>query len=97
MREGTSKASASPGHGSPSPRVAAPGDRALVNVNTADAAELDTLPGIGPKKAAAIIATRGEAPFESIDALRRVRGIGAKTLERLRPLVIVGEVGADGE
>ncbi|MGB0589754.1 MAG: MBL fold metallo-hydrolase [Myxococcota bacterium] len=69
----------------------------LVNVNTADAAELDTLPGIGPKKAAAIIATREEAPFDSIDALRRVRGIGAKTVEKLRPLVTVGEVASPTE
>jgi competence protein ComEC len=78
---------------SPATPTAAPSAATeLVNVNTADAAELDTLPGIGPKKAAAIIATREEAPFESVDALRRVRGIGAKTVEKLRPLVTVGEV-----
>ena len=71
--------------------VAVMGQGELVNVNTANAATLDTLPGIGPKKAAAIIATRNEAPFESIDALRRVRGIGAKTVEKLRSLVTVGD------
>jgi len=83
----------SPGHSS----GVAVGQGELVNVNTADAATLDTLPGIGPKKAAAIIATRNEAPFESIDALRRVRGIGAKTVEKLRPLVTVGSAQPEAE
>jgi competence protein ComEC len=85
------------GHTHPASKVTVLGDGALVNVNTADVAELDTLPGIGPKKAAAIIATREEALFESIDALRRVRGIGPKTLERLRPLVTVGDGAPQGE
>ena len=63
----------------------------LVNVNTADLALLDTLPGIGPKKAALIIEAREVTPFSSIDDLARVRGIGPKTVERLRPLVTVGQ------
>ncbi len=60
----------------------------LVNVNTASLELLTTLPGIGPTKAAAIIAER---PFDSVEALERVPGIGPKTLETLRPLVKVGD------
>ena len=56
----------------------------LININTAGATDLESLPGIGPSKAAAIIANR---PFTSIDDLERVPGIGARTIEQLRPLV----------
>lgn len=57
----------------------------LINVNSASPAELETLPGIGPSKAAAIIANR---PFDSVDDLERVPGIGAKTIAQLRELII---------
>lgn len=56
----------------------------LININTASATELESLPGIGPSKAAAIIANR---PFTSVDDLERVPGIGARTIDQLRPLV----------
>ncbi|MCM3611316.1 helix-hairpin-helix domain-containing protein [Planococcus sp. MERTA32b] len=56
-----------------------------VNINTADDTTLMTLPGIGPSKAAAIIAYRDEnGPFSSIDALKDVSGIGDKTFEKLK-------------
>lgn len=58
----------------------------LVNLNTATATDLESLPGIGPSKAAAIIANR---PYSTVDDLDRVPGIGASTLEQLRPLVTV--------
>jgi competence protein ComEA len=61
-----------------------------VNVNTASAAQLQRLPRIGPKMAARILAVRAERPFASVDELRRVKGIGAKTLALLRPHVRVG-------
>ncbi len=56
-----------------------------VNLNTADAAALETLPGVGPAIAARIIAWRDEnGPFRSVDELTAVSGIGEKTLAGLR-------------
>ncbi|WP_147916905.1 ComEA family DNA-binding protein [Ruania zhangjianzhongii] len=61
---------------------------AVVNVNTAGAEELETLPGIGPARAADIIAHREEdGPFESVEDLLAVPGIGPATLDRLRERV----------
>jgi competence protein ComEA len=64
-----------------------------VNINTADAAQLALLPGIGPKAADSIISYRSSAgAFTSIDDLVKVKGIGQKTLEKLRPyLSLKGE------
>lgn len=60
-----------------------------VDINQATEAELRQLPGIGPTLARRIIEARQTAPFRSVDDLRRVRGIGARTLDRLRPFVTV--------
>lgn len=55
----------------------------VVNINTATAAELTQLDGIGETKALAIIADRDtNGPFESEDDLTRVRGIGEVTVEK---------------
>jgi competence protein ComEA len=61
-----------------------------VDLNTATAEQLDTLPGVGPATAAAIIAHREQhGPFTSVDQLLDVRGIGEAKLEQLRDLVSV--------
>jgi len=60
--------------------------RFAVNVNAADEAELMLLPGVGPALAGRIVASRQTSgPFADADDLRRVRGIGPKTVERIRP------------
>jgi competence protein ComEA len=62
-----------------------------VELNTATAEELDTLPGVGPSTAAAIIEHRERVgPFVRVDDLLEVRGIGEAKLEALRDLVTVG-------
>lgn len=62
----------------------------LVNLNSADATTLDTLPGVGPTTAESIIVWRTEnGRFVSVDDLLSVPGIGDKTLESLRDLVTV--------
>lgn len=60
-----------------------------LDINRATAEELQRLPGIGLKLSQRIVAARARKPFESVDDLRRVSGIGPKTLERLRPHVLV--------
>ena len=62
-----------------------------ININTASAAELATLKGVGPAKAQAIIDHREKnGKFKNVDELRLVRGVGEKMLEKLRPQVTVG-------
>ena len=59
-----------------------------LDLNAATAASLQALPGIGPARAEAIVAERAAGgPFESIDELTRVKGIGPKTVEELRPFL----------
>jgi len=61
-----------------------------VNINTATAEELQTLPRIGPAMAQRIIAWReAHGGFRSVDELDAVPGIGPSMLENLRPLVMV--------
>jgi competence protein ComEA len=67
-----------------------PSADAPVNLNTANAEQLDALPGVGPATAAAIITDRDEhGPFRTVDDLGRVRGIGDAKLDQLRKLVTV--------
>ncbi|MEP7060026.1 MAG: helix-hairpin-helix domain-containing protein [Actinomycetota bacterium] len=62
----------------------------VVNVNSASETELETLTGIGPVLAAAILQYRTDhGPFTSVDQLEDVSGIGPATLEALRPQVTV--------
>lgn len=65
------------------------GEVEAVSLNTADEAELRTLPGVGPALARRIVEERRARPFRTVEDLLRVRGIGPATLERIRPRVTV--------
>ncbi len=62
-----------------------------VNINTASAAELAAINGLGEVKAKAIVAYREQnGPFKSVDDLKEVKGIGEQMLAKLRPQVTLG-------
>lgn len=64
--------------------------RGALDLNAATAAELESLPGVGPVMAAAILAWREEnGRFTAVEELQEVSGIGPKTFEKLMPLVRV--------
>lgn len=76
-----SSAAMTPGAGSSS---------GLVNINTASAAELQTLSGIGPSMAQSIIDDRSKnGPFASVDDLMRVSGIGEKKLAKIKDCICI--------
>ena len=63
-----------------------------VNLNTANAAELQEVPGIGPATAGKILqARKSYGAFKSVDDLQAIRGIGPKRLERMRKYLTVGK------
>ena len=65
-----------------------PATGALVSLNTADQAALESLPGVGPVTAAAILQWRTEhGPFTAVEQLLEVSGIGEATLAELQPHV----------
>jgi competence protein ComEA len=77
VRQGESEASAATASG-------------LLNINQADAASLEALPGIGPVLAQRIVSDRdASGPFRSVDDLDRVTGVGPAVLERVRALLTV--------
>lgn len=62
----------------------------LVNINTADAKELDELPGVGPSTAKSIVEhRRHRGSFKSVSELEEVKGIGPKMLDKMRPFATV--------
>ena len=69
---------------------------AAVNLNTASQAELESVNGIGPSKAKAIIDYRSKSgPFKSVEDLDKVKGFGKKTVDKLRnELSVNGSAGA---
>lgn len=62
---------------------------AVVNINTATETELTYLPGIGLSRAQAIVTHRQKSPFKRIEDLVRIKGIGRKSLDKLRPHIAV--------
>jgi len=71
----------------------------VVNINTASAAELEMLPGIGASRAKAMIEAReAKGGFKSLDDLLAVKGIGEASLAKLRPhLTLEGKTTAHAE
>ena len=61
----------------------------VVNINTATAAELSLLPGVGPSKAEAIIKYRGKHKFKRVEDILRVKGIGRKSFKAMRPYLAI--------
>jgi len=65
-------------------------DTEIVNINKASVKELAGLSGIGKTKAQAIIAYRSEhGEFESVDDIKKIKGIGNKTFENIRNRIAV--------
>ena len=74
----------------PSMRKPAPSEGSRININTATSQELQTLRGIGPALAGRIIEHRQiSGGFSTVDDLTNVRGIGEKTLEKIRASITV--------
>src|SRR5678816_4203498 len=62
-----------------------------IDINSASAAELAKLPGIGPSKAQAIVEFREKEPFAKSEDLLKVKGIGDKLFESIKDQVTVGD------
>ncbi|GLI34466.1 ComEA family DNA-binding protein [Desulforhabdus amnigena] len=64
--------------------------QAKVNINTANAAELEKLPGIGPKIAEQIVQHRdANGPFKTVEDLKSVKGVGDKKFEAIKAKIAV--------
>lgn len=61
----------------------------VVNINTATQQQLMLIPGIGIKKAQAIIESRQQRPFQRVEQITRVKGIGQGIFRRIRPFIVV--------
>jgi competence protein ComEA len=85
---GLAASAPAPATGPHAPSSGASGSIGLVNLNTADQAALETLPGVGPVTATAILEWRAEhGGFTSVDELLEVSGIGDATLAEIAPHV----------
>jgi competence protein ComEA len=79
-----------------SPSAASKTAPPAVNINTATSAQLEELPGIGPKTAQRIVDYRQKnGPFKKVEDLMQVNGIGEKSFLKLKPLVSIGAAKAE--
>jgi len=77
--------------------AAKPAASGIVNLNTASAADLEALPGIGAKTAVRIVEYRQKnGPFKKVEDLMNVRGVGEKNFLKLKPQITVGAGKAEG-
>jgi competence protein ComEA len=60
-----------------------------LNLNLATVEQIDQLPGVSPKKALAIVEYRKEHPYKSVDELDNVKGFSPKSIEKVRPYLLV--------
>ncbi|HWP65178.1 MAG TPA: helix-hairpin-helix domain-containing protein [Candidatus Limnocylindria bacterium] len=79
------------------PATAAAAAEERIDINSASAEELATLPGIGPSKAAAIVEYRTKQRFSTAEELMQVQGVGAKLFEQLKDRITVGSAQASGD
>jgi len=71
-------------------KQAAAGNDKLININTADAVQLDKLPQVGPKMAQRILDFRkSNGNFKRTQDLMKVKGIGEKIFAKLQPLITI--------
>jgi competence protein ComEA len=87
------KADVVPPATTPTPNVAALKQRAIsnkININSASAKELESLPRVGPVMAQRILSFRKDhGPFRSVDELSQIKGLGEKTLARIRDRITI--------
>jgi competence protein ComEA len=83
----TLPSSAAPAAAKPAASEARP-----VDLNTADSATLETVPGIGKSLSSRIVAFREKnGPFGTVDDLLKVQGVGEKSIQKLRPYLTVSK------
>jgi competence protein ComEA len=76
----------------PAAPKAAASETRPVDINTADSAALESVPGIGKSLSQRIVAFREKnGPFQSVDDLLKVQGVGEKSIQKLRPYLTVAK------
>jgi len=76
----------------PATPKAAASEARPIDINTADSAALESVPGIGKSLSQRILAFREKnGPFQSVDDLLKVQGIGEKSIQKLRPYMMVAK------